>query len=145
MGEISDALRANLRELAQSDARLLRELDTLIPAGSAPAEGLPTASPAAQLDDGLDRLSLKDLKELAKQRRIKGISKLKKDELIAQLRGGASSGPAALSGSGSRTMATPLPLPAAAAVASGQTSALEARLERIEGLLHRIAAHLGVS
>lgn len=142
MGEISDALRANLRELAQSDARLLRELDTLIPAGSAPAESLPTASPAGQLDDGLERLSLKDLKELAKQRRIKGISKLKKDELIAQLRGGASAGPAALPGSG-RTTATPLP--AGAAVPSGQPSVLEAKLERMEGLLERIAAHLGVN
>lgn len=142
MGEISDALRANLRELAQSDARLLRELDSLIPAGAAPAEGLPTASPTAPLDDGLERLSLKDLKELAKQRRIKGISKLKKDELIAQLRGAATAGPAALPVSG-RTMATSPP--ASAAVASGQPSALEARLERMEALLQRMAAHLGVS
>ena len=142
MGEITDALRANLHELAQSDARLLRELDTLVKAGSAPAEGLPTASPAAQRDDGLERLSLKDLKELAKQRRIKGISKLKKDELIAQLRGGASASQATLSSSG-RTTATPLP--ASAAVASGQLNAIESRLERMEGLLQRMAVHLGVS
>lgn len=143
MGEISDALRTNLRELAQSDARLLRELDTLIPSGSAPAADLPTASHDVQLDDGLDRLSLKDLKELAKQRRIKGISKLKKDELIAHLRGGTSAGPAALPGSGGQTTVTPLP--AAASVSSGQLSAFEARLERIEGLLQRMAAQLGVS
>lgn len=142
MGEITDALRANLRELAQSDARLLRELDTLVQAGSAPAEGLPSASSAAQLDDGLERLSLKDLKELAKQRRIKGISKLKKDELIAQLRGGASASQAALPSSG-RTTTTPLP--ANAAVASGQLNAIETRLERMEGLLQRMAAHMGVS
>ncbi len=29
MGVISDALRANLRELAQADARMLREIDQL--------------------------------------------------------------------------------------------------------------------
>ena len=87
-----------LRAMLSAYARLLRELDTLIPAGSAPAAGLPESSPAVQLDDGLDRLSLKELKELARQRRIKGISKLKKDELIAHLRGGASAGPAALPG-----------------------------------------------
>ena len=142
MGEITDALRANLRELAHSDARLLRDLDTLVQAGSAPAEGLPTASPSAQLDDGLERLSLKDLKGLAKQRRIKGISKLKKDELIAQLRGSSSASQAALPSSG-RTTATPLQ--ANAAVASGQLNAIESRLERMEGLLQRMAAHLGVS
>lgn len=86
MGEITDALRANLRELAQSDARLLRELDTLIPGGPASGESLPTARPAAQLDDGLERLSLQDLKDLCKQKRLKGFSKLRKNELIALLR-----------------------------------------------------------
>lgn len=147
MGEITDALRANLRVLAQSDARLLRELDAALPAGSASAEAIPmadgvAAGSLARLDDGLERLSLKELKELCKQRRIKGITKLKKDELIALLRGGAPSTPAALPAAG-RTAAAAAQMPAAAPDA--QLVALEARLERMEELLQRIASHLGVS
>lgn len=140
MGEITDALRANLRELAQSDARLLRELDAAIPGGSG-AQGAVTGTVSvAQLDDGLERLSLKDLKELCKQRRLKGITKLKKNELIALLRGGPPASPAALPGR-RRGAAAPAPAQASAAAAAQ----LEARLERMEGLLQRIAAHLGVS
>jgi hypothetical protein len=142
MGEITDALRSNLRELALSDARLLRELDAALPGGSVSTEAIPAADRVASLDDGLDRLSLKELKELCKQRRLKGITKLKKDELIALLRGGGASSPAALPAAG-RTAASAALLPAAAP--DGQLASLEARLERMEGLLQRIASQLGVS
>lgn len=141
MGEIADSLRANLRELAQSDARLLRELDAALPGGSGATPAISASESPALLDDGLERLSLKDLKELCKQRRIKGITKLKKDELIALLRRGPSASPAALP-AGARASATAARELAPAAAASAQ---LEARLERMEGLLQRIAAHLGVS
>lgn len=144
MGEITDALRAGLRELAQSDARLLREMDALIPPGGA-VDGSNPAGVAviAQLDDGLERLSLKDLKDLCKQRRIKGITKLKKDELIALLRGGAPPVPAVLPVAADRAAAQPLP--AADPAPSMPLSALETRLERMEGLLQRIASHLGLT
>lgn len=141
MGEITDALRANLRVLAQSDARLLRELDAALPASAAAAEAIPSADSPARLDDGFDRLSLKELKELCKQRRIKGITKLKKDELIALLRGGAPSSPAALPAAGRAAAAAQLP----AAGRDAQLASLEARLERMEQLLQRIADQLGVS
>jgi len=142
MGEITDALRANLRELALSDARLLRELDAALPGGSASAEAIPAADSVARLDDGLDRLSLKELKDLCKQRRLKGITKLKKDELIALLRGGGSPSSAALPAAGRAAAASAQVF---AAAPDAQLASLEARLERMEQLLQRIASHLGVS
>ena len=119
MGEITEALRANLRELALSDARLMREVE----AGS--------ASAAVALDDGLDRMGLKELRALGKERGFKGLTRHKKDELIALLRGGVPA-PAAAPGSALKASAPSL-------------TALEERLERMEGLLQRIATRLEVS
>ena len=123
MGKIAEALRSNLRELAQADARLLRELDEVLPA------------------DGLDGLTAKELKERCRQRGLKGYSTLRKDGLIARLR-------AAEAGSGApraAALVTPgRPAKAPAATPSSDLAALEARLDRMEALLLRIAAHLGV-
>jgi hypothetical protein len=105
MGRIAEALRSNLRELAQADARLLRELDGALPT------------------DGLDELTIKQLKERCRQRGFKGTSGLRKADLISRLRAGLSA-PAAMPGS--------------------EPAGLEARLDRREALLLRIAAHLGV-
>lgn len=123
MGKIAEALRSNLRELAQADARLLRELDEALPV------------------DGLDGLSIKQLKEHCRQRGLKGYSSLRKETLIARLR-------AAEAGSGT-PLAAPLvapgrPATASAAKPSSDLASLEARLDRMEALLLRIAAHLGV-
>lgn len=106
MGRIAESLRSNLRELAQADARLLRELDGALPA------------------DGLDELTLKQLKERCRERGLKGTSGLRKAALVARLREGP---------------------PAPAANQSSDLAALEARLDRIEGLLVRIGEHLGVT
>ena len=106
MGRIAEALRSNLRELAQADARLLRELDGALPA------------------DGLEQLTIKQLKGRCRQQGLKGTSGLRKAELIRRLRD-APSAPAALRES--------------------KPTELEARLDRMEALLLRIAAHLGVS
>lgn len=114
MGQLADALRGNLRTLAQADARLLRELDSVLPA------------------DGLDGLTLKQLKERCRQQGLKGTSNLKKAELIARLR--------AAGGQGTAGTATP----ALAASTSPELAAVHARLDRLEGLLLRIAKHLGV-
>lgn len=104
MGRIAEALRSNLRELAQADARLLRELDGALPA------------------DGLEALTIRQLKERCRQQGLKGTSGLRKAELIRRLRDG--SAPAVLPGN--------------------DASGLEARLDRMEALLLRVAAHLGV-
>lgn len=106
MGRIAEALRSNLRELARSDARLLRELD-----GSLPA-------------DGLEELTTKQLKERCRQQGLKGTNGLRKAELISRLR--------------ERPQA-PAPVLSAAAPTD-----MEARLDRMERLLLRIAAYLGV-
>lgn len=124
MGELADALRSNLRQLAQADARLLRELDQALPA------------------DGLDGLSLKQLKDRCKQLGLKGCSSLKKPELIQRLR--------AADGAAGGGTARPLPLEKTApastpsTAASTDLAAVQARLDRLEALLVRIADHLGV-
>ena len=112
MGDLADALRSSLRSLAQADARLLRELDQALPA------------------DGLDGLTVLQLKERCKQLGLKGTSSLKMAELIQRLRAeGSASG-----GGASR----PLPLAKTAAASTpssaGSTdlAAVQARLDRLE-------------
>lgn len=125
MGELADALRSNLRSLAQADARLLRELDDALPA------------------DALDGLTVTQLKDRCKQLGLKGTSGLKKVELIARLRAeGSASG-----GGASRPLSLAKPAPAStpATAASGELAAVQARLDRLEVLLVRIAEHLGVA
>ena len=77
MGQLTDTLRATLRDLAQSDARLYRGLQEEL------GDTRPATSPAAALLEGdapasreeLERLSVNVLWELCKQRGIKGLSK----------------------------------------------------------------------
>ncbi len=73
MGKIAEKLRANLRDLAQADARFLRELDDALPAAPAPQPGV-----AGALGDGLESLSARDLKTLCKQRGYKGYTSFSK-------------------------------------------------------------------
>lgn len=124
MGELADALRSNLRQLAQADARLLRELDDALPA------------------DALDGLNLKQLKDRCKEMGLKGTSNLRKAELIQRLRaaGGAAGGGAARPLPLAQTAPTSMP----STVASSELAAVQARLDRLEVLLVRIAKHLGV-
>ena len=122
MGQLADALRGNLLTLAQADARLLRELDSVLPA------------------DGLDGFTLKQLKERCRQQGLKGTSNLKKAELIARLR---AAGGQDISGSATLLPgATPTSAPTAST--SPELASVQARLDRLEGLLLRIAEHLGV-
>ena len=126
MGKIAEALRANLRELAQADARMLRELD-----GALPLMAQTEPMVAGELAEGLDRLGVKELKSLCKERGIKGYTGLNKAALIQRLRGGEA----------------PLAAKAAAkaVVISSGLAAIEARLDRMEALLQRIAERVGVS
>jgi hypothetical protein len=123
MGRIADALRANLRELAQADARLLRDLDAELPVAS--------PAPPAALPDGLEQFSLTKLKQLCKQRGLRGYSSLRKPELLARLRSGDPQTSPTLNRSGSQS--------------GSSLAAIEDRLDRMEALLLQIARHLGVT
>ncbi len=77
MGQLTDSLRATLRDLAQSDARLYRGLqqelgDTATGADRPPAQ-LEGDGPASRED--LEGLSIKALWALCRQRGIQGLSK----------------------------------------------------------------------
>ena len=91
MGQIAEALRSNLRSLAESDARSLRELDQEL---SALRTSQPPSQPAlpkrpdvkALLGGGtFQQQTVATLKKLCKQHGIKGFSKLKKLELCKAL------------------------------------------------------------
>jgi hypothetical protein len=134
MGRIAEALRANLRELTQADARLLRELD-----GALPSMAQPEPQVAGELVEGLERLGVKELKALCKERGFKGYTSLNKAALIQRLRGVEATlaekvvAKAAVK-PGAKTVAVP----------SG-FAAIEARLDRMEALLQWIAERVGVS
>jgi len=126
MGKIAEALRANLRELAQADARMLRELD-----GALPLMTQTEPRVAGELAEGLDRLGVKELKALCKERGFKGYTSLNKAALIQRLRGGVAP---VVAKTASKDAAMPSGL-----------AAIEARLDRMEALLQRIAERVGVS
>jgi uncharacterized protein with von Willebrand factor type A (vWA) domain len=71
------ALRESLRQLAQADARILRELD-----GALPAMSQPEPQVAGELAEGLEKLGVKELKALCKERGFKGYTGLNKAALI---------------------------------------------------------------
>lgn len=128
MGRIAEALRANLRELAQSDARSLRGLDAELKATRAGtavklAEQKP---PAGGLSDGLDKLTVVELKARCKEQGMKLPSKAHKADLVAALRNGVHS-----------PFVVSKPVPRAEGGAE--------RLDRIEALLCLIAEHVGVN
>ena len=92
MGQIAEALRANLKAVAESDARALRDLDrelktaSIQAAGSAPAALPGQASIKALLGRGsFSSQTVSTLKRLCKEHGIKGVSRLRKAELAARL------------------------------------------------------------
>ena len=93
MGLIADALRANLRNLAESDARNLRELDQELIRARNDEETSPPPSlqagvdPNALLGDGrFEQQTVARLKQLCRDHRIKGFSTLKKADLCRTLK-----------------------------------------------------------
>ena len=136
MGQIADALRANLREIALSDARSLRALDEELTAARqqiAPAVAGSTPPSMASLSDGLETFSRKELYERCKQRGLKGLSKAKRSDLITALRGQGFP-PSSATRPSSPQASEDLPA----------LRRLEHRLERLEVMIQAIAAHLGV-
>lgn len=124
MGEIADALRANLHQLAQADARLLRELDAILPA------------------DEFEGLSVKQLKQRCRELGLKGTSNLKRQELVARLR--AAECKAEGTAARLRPVAQSAISPTPSTATNNDLTAVQARLDRLEALLVRIAQHLGV-
>ena len=91
MGKIAEALRSNLRSLAESDARNLRDLDQELRAlrDTHPSERqvLPQRPAVKALLGGgtFQQQTVAALKRICKENGIKGVSKLRKAELAARL------------------------------------------------------------
>ena len=91
MGRIADALRANLKNVAESDARALRDLDQELrrvsDAEQPTSPSLPGRVDAKTLlgEGSFHQQTVANLKRLCKTNGITGYSKLKKAELCQAL------------------------------------------------------------
>ena len=149
MGQLTDSLRATLRDLAQSDARLYRGLQQQLgdtsPPTNAPAALLDGDPPASR--EELERLSLKVLWGFCQERGIKGLSSGPKAKQIDAL----------LSHPDGPPLRSALPVKATKGNKGGATGgktraktgaaelqALEQRLDRLEQLVLLIAQQVGV-
>jgi len=150
MGQLTDTLRATMRDLAQSDARLYRglqqELGDTKPASNPPAALLDGDAPASRKE--LEGLSVTALWSLCKARGIKGLSKGPVPKQVEAL----------LSHPDGPPLRSALPLKATKGSKGGATGgkamakagatelqALEQRLVRLEQLVLLIAQQVGVS
>ena len=90
MGQIAEALRANLREIVESDARSLRAMDSELKAAReviGQTQLKSSESVKALLGKGtFEAQTVQTLKGLCKKHGIKGFSKLKKAGLVAALK-----------------------------------------------------------
>ena len=147
MGQLTDTLRATLRDLAQSDARLYRglqeELGDTRPATNPPAALLNGDAPASR--EELERLSVAALWSLCKARGIKGLSKSPVPKQVAAL----------LSHPDGPPLRSTLPIKATKGSKGGapggtakagptELQAMEQRLDRLEQLVLLIAQQVGV-
>ena len=89
MGKIAEALRANLKAVAASDARSLRELDQELFNAKAAVHSTPLQGREqlkALLGQGsFQQQTVATLKRLCKENGLSGYSKLRKAELAARL------------------------------------------------------------
>ena len=90
MGKIAEALRANLKAVAASDVRSLREVDQELRASTAPAASTHKLTGRERLAALLGRGSFQQqtvptLKRLCKENGITGYSQLRKAELAQEL------------------------------------------------------------
>ena len=149
MGQLTDTLRATLRDLAQSDARLYRGLQDEL------GDTRPATNPAAALLEGdapasreeLERLSVAALWSLCKARGIKGLSKGPVPKQVDAL----------LSHPDGPPLCSTLPIKAikgskggapggkgAANAGATELKAMEQRLDRMEQLVLLIAQQVGL-
>ncbi len=150
MGQLTDTLRATLRDLAQSDARLYRglqqELGELQPTTEPAAPQLTGDTPASR--EELEALSGKVLWELCKQRCSKGLSNGPKARQIEALLHHPDGPPLRSALPSKATKGAP-----GTTKATGQTrarpgaddlQAMAQRLDRLEQLVLLIAQQVGV-
>jgi hypothetical protein len=149
MGQLNDTLRATLRDLAQSDARLYRglqqELSDATPATNPPAGLLEGDAPASR--EELEGLSVAALWSLCKARGIKGLSKGPVPKQVEALLSHPDGPPprsalpvkASKDSKGRATGGR-----ATAKVGGTELQALEQRLDRLEQLVLLIAQQVGV-
>ena len=149
MGQLTDTLRATLRDLAQSDARLYRglqqELGDTRSAINPPAALLEADAPASR--EELEGLSVKALWGLCKARGIKGLSKGPAPKQVDALLNHPDGPPLrsvlpARAAKGSNGRATTGKT--AAKTGAAALPALEQRLDRLEQLVRLIAQQVGV-
>lgn len=139
MGQITDTLRATLRELAHSDARLYRgleqELRDVAAEPAAPAPRIKAAAEPRASRADLEGLSVKALWALCKERGIKRLSNGPKAQQVEAL----------LSHPDGPPLFSALPTKTTRAKPSGADhQLLEQRLDRLEQLLLLIAKQVGV-
>ena len=150
MGQLTDTLRATLRDLAQSDARLYRglqeELGDTRPASNQPAVLL--AGDARASREELERLSIKVLWELCKQRGITGLSKGPVPKQVDALLSHPDGPPLRSALPSKATKGSKSPAGAgktAPKTGTAELQALEQRLDRLEQLVLLIAQQVGVA
>lgn len=150
MGQLTDTLRATLRDLAQSDARLYRglqdELGDTRPATNQPAALLHGDAPASR--EELERLSIKVLWELCKQRGITGLSKGPAAKQVDALLSHPDGPPQRSTLPSKATKGSKSPAGAgktASKAGTAELQALEQRLVRLEQLMLLIAQQVGVA
>ena len=89
MGRIADSLRANLREVAKSDARSLKEMNEELRTATQ-LSGVPQLKQSKKVQALLGQASWdqtnKTLQDLCRKNGIKGFSTLKKAGLVALLK-----------------------------------------------------------
>ena len=149
MGQLTDTLRATLRDLAQSDARLYRglqeELGDTRPASTQPALLLAGDAPASR--EELERLSVAALWSLCKARGIKGLSKGPVAKQVDALLSHPDGPPLRSALPSKATVGSKSPAGAgktASKAGTAELQALEQRLERLEQLVLLIAQQVGV-
>ncbi|KGG12715.1 MULTISPECIES: hypothetical protein [Prochlorococcus] len=90
MGQIADALRANLQKVAQSDARSLRALEeglnSIGKSKTSPDNALPESVKDLLGSGTFEKQTNKTLQSLCKENGVKGFNKLKKAGLITALK-----------------------------------------------------------
>lgn len=150
MGQLTDTLRATLRDLAQSDARLYRglqeELGDNTPITSSPAALMEGDAPASR--EELEGLAVAALWSLCKAKGLKGLSNGPKPKQIDALLNHPGGPPLRSALPVNATKGTKNTAGSGKAATKANTSdlqALEQRLDRLEQLVLLIAHQVGVS
>ena len=153
MGQLTDTLRATLRDLAQSDARLYRGLQEELgdnASTTSPPPALKEGDPPASREE-LEELSVAALWSLCKARGIKGLSRgpapKQVEALLSHLDGPPlrSTLPRKGTKGNQRTKSAAVGGKAATKTSAPDLQSLEQRLDRLEHLLLLIAQRVGVS